>query len=456
MDRAALKKTLGFGYDEKRVFGFADAGYNADKLNANIEKLTAISNDMMDVKDILREDEIRKLLEWLHRLWKRGVSLQEVELSFLEAKSIGYGLTKETELDFLLYLHGVEEQEPNWTPSCLKGFLHSTLAHWFDFQPGVCEANAAFIRKHVEKEAGELLSVIPFIEEDGPYKLGLIIRKRGQSYMMAPQEVLMPTTRINYPYFGDTLLAFFNNYSKREYDDLKAALDLHNQARTDKVLIPKLILAAKSYDKKLLELATKRIGDPFDEFKWAAIASLTTEQRNTLTLARKRLLGWVMQEVVRVFFEVFCHDKERKDFWTKHAHQVSNFYIFGSYGSRNIALGRLPYQSVQRHFRTVESTVDNCALAMYIGDYAIVEFTQVGALYAYKVSGQNYKRAFSRINNLEKIDDLKIPSIPMLYDLDYSRFAKEGKMNHQGYWVSRMDRWIDHQVKLNMDEESSK
>jgi len=451
-----LKKTLGFGYDEKRVFGFADAGYNADKLNANIEKLTAISNDMMEVKDILREDEIRKLLEWLHRSWKRGVPVEEIELSLLEAKSIGYGLTKETEVDFVYFLHGIEERETNWTPSCLKGFLHSTLAHWFDFQPGVREANAAFIRRHVQKDARDLLSIVPFIEEDGPYKLGQIIRKRNQSYRMAPLEVLMPTTRINYPYFGDTLLAFFSNISKEEYDGLKSALDLHNQSRTDKVLLPRLILLAKSYDRNLLGIATKRIGDPFDESKWAPFEGATAEQKKGLVMARRRLLSWVVQEVVRIFFEVFCHDKERKDFWAKHAHQVSNFYIFGSYESRNIALGRLPFQNVQRHFRTVESSVDNCALAMYIGEYVIVEFTQVGALYAYKVGGQNYQRAFRRMNNLEKIDDLKITSIPMLYDLDYSRFAKEGKMNHQGYWISRMDRWIDHQVKPNMNEDSDK
>ena len=90
---------------------------------------------------------------------------------------------------------------------------------------------------------------------------------------------------------------------------------------------------------------------------------------------------------------------------------------------------------------------------MYIGDYVIVEFTQVGALYAYKVSGQNYQRAFRKAYNLEKIDDLKVTSIPMLYDLDYSRFAKEGKMNHQGYWSSRMDRWLDHFVAPAMDSD---
>lgn len=451
MDRSELKRILGFGYDTKRVFGFADGGYNAEKYNLSIAKLTAISDDMLEVQDTLREDEIRRLIERLHRSWKRGFPAEEVELTLLEAKSIGYGLTKDTEVGFAQYLHTIEEQDANWTPACLKGFLHSTLSKWFEFLPGVREANALFIHRHVEKDARELLPIVPFIDEDGPAKLGRILRKRNQSYRMAPPTVLMPTTRINYPYFGETLLAYFENVTKGEYDDLKSALELHNQSRTDKILLPRLILSAKSHDKNLLDLAAKRIGDPFDQSKWAPFDDATGEQAKALDLARKRLLSWIIQEVVRVFFEVFCHDKERKDFWARHAHQVSNFYIFGSYESRNIALGRLPYPTVKRHFRTVESSVDNCALAMYIGDYAIVEFTQVGALYAYKVGGYNYQRAFRLMNNLDKIDDLKIPSMPMLYDLDYSRFAKEGKMNHQGYWSNRMDKWLDHYVAPNLE-----
>ena len=91
---------------------------------------------------------------------------------------------------------------------------------------------------------------------------------------------------------------------------------------------------------------------------------------------------------------------------------------------------------------------------MYIGEYVIIEFTQVGALYAYKKGGNNYRQAFRYANSLSKVDDLKIFGMPMLYDLEYFRFASEGKMDHRGIgWKSRMERWMAHSIHLNEDDD---
>ena len=388
----------------------------------------------------------------LHQQWEDGAEPSEIGLSLLEVRSVGYGLEKSTELGFAYFLHKVLEQEENWSPSCLKGFLHSTLRLWNEMNPAVREANSAFIARHSKDVEGELSKAAPYISEDGPSKLGADTRKKKKSYLWAPSAVLMPTTRLNYTYFSDTLIAYFKDVKKGEYAELKSARDLHNQARTDKILIPSLIKKENSFNKNLLDIASKRIGDPFVEAKWAPFDGATAEQTTLLQQARKKLLGWILQEIIRGFFELLCHDRERKEFWSKHAHQISNFTVFGSYHSRQQVLGCLPAQTVLRHFNTVDSSVDNCALAMYIGDYVIIEFTQVGALYAYRVNGSNYRQAFRNANCLSKIDDLKIPTISMLYDLEYSRFAKEGKMDHRGSWAWRMDRWLDHQVAPTIEE----
>ena len=126
---------------------------------------------------------------------------------------------------------------------------------------------------------------------------------------------------------------------------------------------------------------------------------------------------------------------------------MSDFTVFGSFYSKQLALKSLPSQNVNRHFRTVDSSMDNCALAMFMGEYVVIEFTQVGALYAYKRNSNNYRTAFRYANSLSKVDDLKVSGLPMLYDLDYHRFAVEGKMNHQGSWSYRMNNWISRQVK---------
>ena len=454
MNRTEVKKLLDFGYNEDRVFGFAKAGFNADKFNKNLEILKGIGDKMLEVRNALSEDEIRKLLARLHRSWKDRVPPETIELTLMESRSSGYGLTEKTEVGFLNYLVKVVEADGNWTPSCLKGFLHSTLRHWYDFKPGVREAIRCFILNHTNKDAKDLSSLIPFIDTDGPSKLGAYLRKKKQSWQWAPPTVLMPTTRINYPYFGDTLITYFTDIQKGEYDDLRSALNLHNQTRTDKILLPQLIIKAARFNKGLLDIAAKRIGDPFDESCWAPFDGASGEQKKNLRLARKTLLSWIMQEVIRMFFEVLCHDSDRKSFWSKHAHKVSDFTVFGSYYSKQLALQSLPSQNVIRHFRTVGSTMDNCALAMYIGEYVIIEFTQVGALYAYKTGGNNYRQAFRYAHSLSKVDDLKISGMPMLYNLDYFRFSPEGKMDHRGIgWKGRMERWMAHSIHLTSDDE---
>ena len=454
MDRTDVKKLLGFGFNEDRVFGFAKAGFNAEKFNKNLEILKGIGDKMLEVRDTLSDDEIRKLLASLHRSWKDGVPPESIDLTLMESRSVGYGLTEKTEVDFIYYLIKVEEADGNWTPSCLKGFLHSTLRHWYDFKPGVREAVGWFILNHSDKDAKDLSAIIPFIDEDGPSELGTFLRKNKKSWQWAPPTVLMPTTRLNYPYFGDTIMTYFKDVHKGEYDDLRSALNLHNHTRTDKILLPRLIIKAGKFNKDLLDIATKRIGDPFDESWWAPFDGADAEQKNNLRLARKVLLSWIMQEVIRMFFEVLCQDNDRKSFWSKQAHKVSDFTVFGSYYSKQLALNSLPSQNVNRHFRTVDSSMDNCALAMYIGEYVIIEFTQVGALYAYKKGGNNYRQAFRYANSLSKVDDLKISGMPMLYDLEYFRFASEGKMDHRGIgWKSRMERWMAHSIHLNEDDD---
>lgn len=447
MDRSDVKKLLDFGFNEDRVFGFVKGGFNPDKFNKNLDILKGISDKMLEVRDALSDGEIQKLLNKLHKSWKQGTSPESIDLTLMEARSLGYGLTEKTEEDFLYFLIKVEEADGNWTPSCLKGFLHSTLRNWSEFKSEIREAIGWFILNHADKDAKDLSSIIPFIDSDGPSKLGAHLRKEKKSWQWAPPTVLMPTTRINYTYFSDTLLTYFKDIPKGEYDELRTALNLHNQMRTDKILLPKLILKSGKFDRELLDISSKRIGDPFDESRWASFEGSTAEQKNNLRLARKTLLNWIMQEVIRMFFEVLCHDNDRKNFWSKQAHKITDFTVFGSYYSKQLALQSLPSQNVNRHFRTVDSSVDNCALALYMGEYVVIEFTQVGALYAYRRNSSNYRQVFRYANSLSKVDDLKVPGLPMLYDLEYRRFSEEGKMNHQGSWSYRMNNWINRQVK---------
>ena len=116
MNRSQLKQLLDFKFDRDRFFGFVDAGFNREVLDKNLTKLVEIGDSMLEVRD-LTEEEIRLLVRRIHKLWEDDVDPSDVKLSLLEARSIGYGLEKSTELDFAFFVHKILELEKNWTPS---------------------------------------------------------------------------------------------------------------------------------------------------------------------------------------------------------------------------------------------------------------------------------------------------------------------------------------------------
>ena len=110
MDRTKVKNLLNFNFNRDRVFGFADAGFNREIFDKNLARLSEIGNSMVEVRDFLTEEEIRRLVLRLHKLWTTGADTSGIELSLLESRSIGYGLDKSTEPSFVYFLQRVLEK----------------------------------------------------------------------------------------------------------------------------------------------------------------------------------------------------------------------------------------------------------------------------------------------------------------------------------------------------------
>jgi len=450
MNRAELKKILGFGYDTERVFGFVRDGFDKTTLNKNLKKLATIGDGYLGNDMRLSEEETRRLIKRLLKSWHDGIPPEEIQLSMIESMSVGFGMEKETTLDFATYLHSTVDN--NWAPGTLKGFLISTMMHWYDYAPEVKDANIQFINKHAGDSNEQFVGILPFIASDGPVKLASHLKKQNQTIIWAPPTLMVPSSRINYPYFSATIVSFFQNAKKQDYDELRETLLQHNQTRTDKTLIPILINKASSSDKELLDIAYKRIGDPFDDAKWAPFDGATKSEIKALKQAQRTALSWILQEVIRMFFDVLCRDSERKKFWSRQAHKIKDFTVFGSYFNRQLVLQSIKAPNVIKHYKTVDSSMDNCALAMFFDEYVVVEFTDVGALYAYRLDGENYRQAFKYSYNLSKVDDLKIPTLPMLYDSRTGHSEREGKLYHRGDWQRRMSYWLGRHIIIRDDE----
>ena len=80
---------------------------------------------------------------------------------------------------------------------------------------------------------------------------------------------------------------------------------------------------------------------------------------------------------------------------------------------------------------------------MYFDNFVIIEFTEVGALYAYKRDGKLYRQVFKYASSISKVDDLKVPYLDRLYNQETHHYEAEGKMDHRGDWESRMNFWLD-------------
>ena len=197
----------------------------------------------------------------------------------------------------------------------------------------------------------------------------------------------------------------------------------------------------------LYDLAMKRIGDPAKSSKWSVPEIATREERNVIESAQRIMLIAISSKFINVFFTSLCESSSRLQFWLEHIEKIDDFMVYGSAYSRKSISYKLEERVLNRYYRVVNSRQDNCALVLYAGEYAIIEFSGSGALYVYKKGSELYKLTLGR--KIERLDDLKLGYLGNLVDNDYGQMymSDEGRMVHIGNWQYRLDRWIRNKIQ---------
>ena len=438
MNRNELKKYLGFNYTQERVFGFGKAEFNRAKYDECLEKLSAISSkDSCEIR--LTDNEIKELIERLKLFWKEKKSFSDVKLNPLEALSVGYGIGPGLKDDFIEYLNQVIEIQP--VQGRKRGYLYSLLLYWFDFSKRQREIIINFINSASDPSIPG--TIAQYLSDSGPSKLGNDLGKRHLPLSMAPAVLNFSGARLSFPYFSDAAISYYEEVENIDYKQLTIDLDVHNNQRTDKILIPNLIVSSRTQDNQLLTLSINRIGDPFDDEKWGAFDGASSSEVRLLRKAQQIALSWIMSRVIKSFFDVLCKDSKRREFWLKNVTKIRDFKVYGSYNSKMQLVQNAQIDMISKHFRSISSSSDNCALVMYFDNFVIIEFTEVGALYAYKRDGKLYRQVFKDASSISKVDDLKVPYLDRLYNQETHHYEAEGKMDHRGDWESRMNFWLD-------------
>lgn len=224
----------------------------------------------------------------------------------------------------------------------------------------------------------------------------------------------------------------------------------HNNVLTSKRLIPSLIIAneesANNVNNELLKkLALKHIGDPSIRAKWS-IPKGKDEDLANLEEAREIMLTWVKKEFITLFFDKCVDEPSRKAYWLERVNIINDFKIYTTRFVHEMILSKDPVLSEFLDANVIvlrnESYAKHAALLLRIGNFFIIEFSDVGAIYIYK-KGSIYARNIE-IGNITYLKELKRPNLDYLNALNYMMMKEEGRVLHNSGWEKRMDGWLDN------------
>ena len=425
---------------------------DGDVVNRNINKLLQATEDLVDLQSRAGRFDLKHTLEKMREAYDKGVPASKVMLDNKSLRGFSYNLVHG---DYLFNKFVLDVLKENWTSSYLSGLLHSLLSNWAEFDTDERKLMSEFLTRRVESQnsrtADSLKRVLPYLKENGPFQLGYSFKNKGKSIYDCCSVFMLPRNRFTYSYFSDSLFGYYAGNTAVDFDALRNVLKRHNQVLATKKVLPNLIIA---YDRKgklpseLQKLAMDLIGDPFLAARWAPMKDMSREEEANLEKARVILTTAISAEFINIFFRVLADDQTRLDFWLKKTKYMTDFRVFGSSYSKSRMEGRVDTKILNKHFSVTTNNQDTCALVMVVKDFAIIEFTDVGALYVYQKSNNMYKAILEDRCRVDKMDDLKVPSMNKLVDDDgtYLHFSREGKMRHSGNWAYRLDSWFNRIV----------
>lgn len=447
------KNILGFHFNSSFYEGMAKRALNNDVVSRNIERVTEVSDALASSVGIISKNNLEQIISTLLDAFKKRTAPQYVAISKKEARALSYSILPSWTLNFQKFC--LEIIDNNWSTIMLRGLMHCLMSQWDDFEPDAKTSLLNLFTKHIDLDnsrcATQVRPLKGYLIE--PYKIGRKLLAENKTVFDCCSMFGIPNNRFNYSFFTAAIIAYYEQSNNAGIEEVKSVLRTHNSIKADKTLIPRFIIQinninrSSTFPKEWTNFAIERIGDPSMESKWAPFPMATREVQSNLEKARNIVLTAISSEFVRVFFDKLCYDLDRLNFWLKHTGKIRDFKVYGTATSRAYIQPYVNGAILTQHFYTVSTNTTNCALVMYMGDYVLIEFTETGALYAYRVNSKEYNRVFGS-GRINKLEDLKLPYMQNLIGIDgyYNYNHDDGRMIHTGYWQSRLNDWISRKI----------
>jgi hypothetical protein len=375
------------------------------------------------------------------------------------------------ELRYLIYsMHRMKEKQmfdalidrmgEKWSYRYTSGLMYYVLSQW-DSSP------ATYIKKAIslieEKIAGyrgtrdkylTLKQNIHFLSN--PALLGFHLRhidKEEDDDCSLEEATKMyfglSQSSVTYEFMSPVISAYFEKDALSRLKVMKHILKIHNNSITPKRLIPAMIVnygesITLSQQNQLINLAISLIGDPSMEAKWSFSKATPEEQRN-LTTARIILNGWVKEKFINIFFDKCVHETRRKNFWLEHIKWIRDFKVVCTETTFNILksdnrLAELIEENENVYVLNTEVHLDKAALILTVGNYYMVEFSDVGSIYLYQMNS-NLGRIIQKLN-ITNFGELKRPRIDTIQS--FSLYHEEGKLPHEKGWEDTLYKWMSY------------
>lgn len=298
-------------------------------------------------------------------------------------------------------------------------------------------------------------------EEEGPYRLATLISLQNENICDAPKILGVKPSALSQSYFSDVIIKHCEKHSMTE-NLLDEIFKIHNEKRTKQLVFADLVFKAdKQGDSTRQALLSNYInhtlGDVTMMSTWAPFLGATDKEAQKLKRAMEMVNIWFTKRIIETFFEICVQDKARKSFWMNYVKYIRTFKVVGSTVTKRMLQmdPRIGFAGLGNHFIETNSTsAQTSALVLYIKGYVLVEFSDTGALYAYKQNNEKIQFLNRGIRKIASTRVLKDTSMEGLVE-GWGWYNDEGRMAHNGYWQSRLTDWIADKVLTSSYVETS-
>ena len=431
-------------------------------INRNMRTLKNIEERMMADKSVsVPQQTIDEIIKKVIQNAKENNKDMSI-WSIRELRIVSYYLMKLQDSEGT-YEYALSLLNTNWKDMFFNGLSFYCLNTWNMIDPELraltCELLTKKLKAYTDnnKKYIAMKNHADLFDEAGPRRLCALLSHKKQYIEEAPSYFNNKPATISQSYYSDVIVNFFETNKIIDLDRVESIFKLHNNDRTKKLLFADLVFRINnSYDElkrtQLCKFANRILGDITLSSTWAPFVGATEQDVQKLRKAKKLVNLWFSRKIIETFFEVCVQDRDRKEFWLEYVEYINAFKIVGSTITKKLLLADSRVNSIfLPHFIETDSrTSQTSALVLFIKNKMIIEFSDIGAVYAYDQEHEIVKLITNRRRQINSTADLKIPSMNNLVDKNsmgyYNIYHGHGRMTHQGYWQSRLKGWMHTMV----------